>query len=141
MVTFARSEDGFAGVFGLRIVNWTEIAKMIPSAFPWLLGCCGHMVVTICEVITMPLVKPVGVREFRDHATKYLSAGKPIPISKHGQVIGYYIPAHRTEEQQAAFDAALDKLGRTVDRACAEAGMTEDEFADFFDLSKPMPQI
>jgi hypothetical protein len=37
-------------------------------------------------------MKNVGVREFRDHATSYLSGHEAVAVSKHGQVIGVYIP-------------------------------------------------
>jgi hypothetical protein len=36
--------------------------------------------------------KQVGIREFRDRATTYLSGSEPIAVSKHGRAIGFYIP-------------------------------------------------
>ena len=39
----------------------------------------------------MPKLKSVGVREFPDHATTYLSGSDPVAVSKHGQVNGVYI--------------------------------------------------
>jgi hypothetical protein len=52
---------------------------------------CGH------EVVTMAKLKTVGVREFRDHATTYLSGSDPVAVSKHGRVVGFSItpPARR----------------------------------------------
>jgi DNA-binding FadR family transcriptional regulator len=36
---------------------------------------------------------------------------------------------------------ALDKLGETVEAILEETGMTEDELVDFFDVSRPMPEL
>ncbi|MGH2894438.1 MAG: hypothetical protein ACRDPM_14415 [Solirubrobacteraceae bacterium] len=82
-------------------------------------------------------MKEVGVKEFRDHATAYLSGGEPLAVSKHGHVIGFYLPVKR---DMARVNRALDKLGETVREIREEAGMTEEEFAEFFDLSRPLPE-
>ncbi len=37
-------------------------------------------------------MKQVGIREFRDHATKYLAGDEVLAIERHGQPIGFYIP-------------------------------------------------
>jgi len=36
----------------------------------------------------------VGVKEFRAHLLSYLESVFPIAITRHGETIGYYIPAH-----------------------------------------------
>lgn len=79
----------------------------------------------------MAILKNVGVREFRDHATTYLSGSDPIAVSKHGRVIGFYIPLDR-DEDEVRRDVA--KLGQSVQRILGETGMSEDELADLFDL-------
>lgn len=79
----------------------------------------------------------VGVREFRGHATLYLSGGDPIAVTKHDRVIGVYVPFKRDEEQVRR---ALGQFGATIERILQETGMTEDELADIFDLSKPLPE-
>jgi antitoxin (DNA-binding transcriptional repressor) of toxin-antitoxin stability system len=83
-------------------------------------------------------MKNVGVREFRDHATTYLSGGEPVAVSKHGQVIGLYFPIKRDPER---VERALDKLGETVEEILEETGMTEDELVEFLDPSRPMPEL
>jgi hypothetical protein len=83
----------------------------------------------------MGKMKQVGVREFRDHATLYLSGSDPIAVSKHGRVIGFYVPVKRDEDEVRR---ALDRFGATVNRILQETGMTEDELADLFDLRKPL---
>ncbi len=82
-------------------------------------------------------MKEVGVREFRDHATTYLSAGEPLAVNKHGRVIGFYFPVKRDPER---IKRDLDRLGETVQAILEETGMTEDELADFFDLRHPLPE-
>jgi hypothetical protein len=81
----------------------------------------------------MASLKNVGVREFRDHATAYLSGSDPVAVSKHGRVIGFYIPLDRDEDEVRRVVA---KLGQSVQRILHETGMTEDELAELFDLRK-----
>ncbi len=82
-------------------------------------------------------MKEVGVREFRDHATRYLSGTDPIAVTKNGHIIGVYTPVKRDYEKRKR---ALDELGKTVNRILEETGMTEDELADLFDINKPLPE-
>lgn len=70
-------------------------------------------------------IKDIGVREFRDHATKYLSGSDTLAIRKHGHLIGVYIPVNRDED---------DRSGDPLDRILRDAGMTEEEWADRVDL-------
>ena len=84
----------------------------------------------------MAKLKNVGVREFRDHATTYLSGSDPVAVSKHGQVIGFYIPVSADEEQATR---ALEQLGRSVEEILAQTGMTEDELSGLFDLRRAFP--
>jgi hypothetical protein len=92
---------------------------------------CDH------EVTTMATMKQVGVREFRDHATRYLSGSETIAVSKNGRIIGIYVPMKRDEEKVRR---AVDRLSDAVNRVLQETGMTEDELADVFDISKPLPE-
>jgi antitoxin (DNA-binding transcriptional repressor) of toxin-antitoxin stability system len=82
-------------------------------------------------------MKQVGVREFRDHATLYLSGNESIAVTKNGRTIGVYTPFKQDYEKRKR---AIDDLSRTVNRVLQETGMTEDELADIFDLSKPLPE-
>jgi hypothetical protein len=82
-------------------------------------------------------MKNVGVREFRDHGTRYLLGGEPVAVSEHGQVIGiYYFPVKRDEGR---VERALDKLGGTVQKILEETGTTEDELVEFLDPKRPPP--
>jgi hypothetical protein len=83
----------------------------------------------------MAQLKNVGVREFRDHATAYLSGPDPVAVSKHGEVIGFYIPVER---DQGLAKRALAQLGATVERVLSDAGLSEEELASLFDLRQPL---
>lgn len=85
----------------------------------------------------MTKLKSVGVREFRDHATAFLSGTDPIAVSKHGQVIGFYIPVERDREQATR---AIEQLGRTVERLLEDTGMSEDQLAELLDLRRALPE-
>lgn len=83
-------------------------------------------------------MKKVGVREFRDHATKYLASDEVLAIDRHGRTIGFYVPtAHKPG---AEFHESLKRLEDTVQKFLTETGLTENELADLFDLTKPLPE-
>jgi antitoxin (DNA-binding transcriptional repressor) of toxin-antitoxin stability system len=94
---------------------------------------CDHEVTTMAKT----KMKSVGVREFRDHATTYLSGTDPVAVSKHGQVIGFYIPLERDEDE---VKRAVVKLGEAVEQVLQETGMSEEELARLFDLRQPLPE-
>ena len=58
-------------------------------------------------------MKDVGVREFRDHASRYLSGDEPLAVRRHGRVLGFYVPVRQksdTEELRAALREAKESL-------------------------------
>jgi hypothetical protein len=79
----------------------------------------------------MASLKHIGVREFRDHATTYLSGSDPIAVSKHGRVIGFYIPLDRDDDE---LRRAIAKLSQSVRQVLDESGMSEDELVELFEL-------
>jgi hypothetical protein len=82
-------------------------------------------------------MKSVGVREFRDHATTYLSGPDPVAVSKHGHVIGFYIPIDRDEDEVRR---AVVGLGEAVGQVLQETGMSEGELAGLLDLRQALPE-
>jgi hypothetical protein len=80
-------------------------------------------------------MRHVGVREFRDKATAYLSGNEVLSVEKHGQPIGYYIPAPRATKEER--QASMAQFNAAVQRFLEESGLTEDELADFLDLDTP----
>jgi prevent-host-death family protein len=73
----------------------------------------------------------VGIREFRAKLAQYvLEAETPIAITRHGETVGFFIPARpkRTEADKVALKEAAERF----DRLLAESGVTEAELvADF----------
>jgi antitoxin (DNA-binding transcriptional repressor) of toxin-antitoxin stability system len=82
-------------------------------------------------------MKRVGVREFRDHATRYLSQGEILAVERHGRPIGFFIPARASAEEDVR--QALERLHRVVEQVLAQSGMTEDELSQALDLNQPAP--
>ena len=82
-------------------------------------------------------MKRVGVREFRDHATKYLAGDEVLAIERHGEPIGFYVPPGTGRRRDRA--ESMKRLERAIERVLAETGLTEEELARFFDLNEPMP--
>jgi antitoxin (DNA-binding transcriptional repressor) of toxin-antitoxin stability system len=82
----------------------------------------------------MAELKNVGVREFRDHATSYLSGSDPVAVSKHGRVIGFYVPVQRNDDE---VQAAVVRLGEVVGQVLAESGLDEEELAALVASRKP----
>jgi hypothetical protein len=106
-------------------------------------------------------MKRVPADEFARHAAEYLEGTETVSVEKNGEVIGRYVPvpngraANRTTSNGQSlshphedFDwstvrpesrATLERLQRVLQEVYAETGMTEDELADYFDMTKPFP--
>ena len=71
----------------------------------------------------------VGVREFRDHASRYLSADEPLAVRRHGRVLGFYVPVRQksdTEELRVGLREAQEGLVE-LRRA---TGLSEEELVE-----------
>lgn len=69
--------------------------------------------------------RKIGVREFRENLAGYLEGGQPLAITRHGETLGFFIPAQkrsRKEEVEAMRAAAKD-----LDAMIAEWGASEEE--------------
>lgn len=75
-------------------------------------------------------METVGIREFREKLADYLESSAPVAITRHGETIGFYIPARRkrTEEEKAALEKAAEQLHQML----AARGATEDELVEEF---------
>jgi PHD/YefM family antitoxin component YafN of YafNO toxin-antitoxin module len=73
----------------------------------------------------------VGIREFREKLASFLlEADTPVAITRHGDTVGYYIPARRkrSEAEREGLKEAAIRLKKMLD---AE-NISEDEIiADF----------
>jgi PHD/YefM family antitoxin component YafN of YafNO toxin-antitoxin module len=73
----------------------------------------------------------VGIREFRENlATYLLETQDAVAITRHGDTVGYYIPARRkrTEAERAALKEAAARL----QEALAAEGISEEEILKDF---------
>ncbi|NJK58568.1 MAG: hypothetical protein HC939_22630 [Pleurocapsa sp. SU_5_0] len=79
-------------------------------------------------------MKSVGIREFRDKASQYLSSSEVIAVKRHGKLVGFYIPVEQSDE--IVIQQALQKLSQTVETAMAESNMDEVAIIRALDLSQ-----
>ncbi|MGA2072393.1 MAG: prevent-host-death protein [Terriglobia bacterium] len=73
----------------------------------------------------------VGIREFREKLASFLlQSDKPLAITRHGDTIGFYLPARRKRSE--AERSALRQAATRLQEMLAAEGITEDEIlADF----------
>jgi len=73
----------------------------------------------------------IGIREFREKlATYLLESDGPVAITRHGDTVGYYIPARRKRKESDR--AALRQAASRLQEMLAAEGITEEEvLADF----------
>ena len=67
----------------------------------------------------------VGIREFRERLAGYLESGTPLAIMRHGQTLGYYIPAQKRSRKTEL--EAMRAAAKDLDQMIASWGASEDE--------------
>jgi PHD/YefM family antitoxin component YafN of YafNO toxin-antitoxin module len=73
----------------------------------------------------------VGIREFREKLANYLlETDVPVAITRHGDTVGYYIPARRKRAE--ADRAALKEVASRLRAALAAEGISEEEILKDF---------
>ncbi|MGA2047017.1 MAG: prevent-host-death protein [Terracidiphilus sp.] len=73
----------------------------------------------------------VGIREFRDNLANYLlESDAPVAITRHGDTVGYYIPARRRRSESER--DALKQVATRMQGMLAAEGISEDEILDDF---------
>jgi PHD/YefM family antitoxin component YafN of YafNO toxin-antitoxin module len=73
----------------------------------------------------------VGIREFREKLASYLLETEvPVAITRHGDTIGYYIPARRKRSE--AERAALKEAAVRLQQMLTAEGISEEEILDDF---------
>ncbi len=70
-------------------------------------------------------MRSVGVREFRDHATKLIGSGETLVIERHGEPVGFFVPIVAKDRRAGA--QALERLDLLVTEVLDETGLSEDE--------------
>jgi PHD/YefM family antitoxin component YafN of YafNO toxin-antitoxin module len=73
----------------------------------------------------------VGIREFRDKLSSYLLESEaPVAITRHGDTVGYYIPARR-KRSESERDALRQIAGRMQELLAAKGISEEEVLADY----------
>ena len=73
----------------------------------------------------------VGIREFRENlATYLLETDETVAVTRHGDTVGYYIPARRKRSETEK--ATLKEVASRLQQEMAAAGVTEDEIVQDF---------
>lgn len=70
----------------------------------------------------------VGVREFRAGLADFITSEVPIAITKHGQTVGFFVPAHSRAADVAALKSAAAKLDELLELSEAEVDEIVGEF-------------
>ena len=71
----------------------------------------------------------VGIREFRENLASFLgSFDKPVAITRHGDTVGYYVPARprRSQDEKMALTQAVAKLHEVL----AANGISSEEIIE-----------
>jgi PHD/YefM family antitoxin component YafN of YafNO toxin-antitoxin module len=73
----------------------------------------------------------VGIREFRENLASYLlESDAPIAVTRHGDTVGYYIPARRSRSESER--SALKEAAARLQAMLAAEGIREDEVVQEF---------
>ncbi len=72
----------------------------------------------------------VGIREFREKLSGYLESPTPVAITRHGETIGFYVPARRRPNEEDL--EALRRAGERLSSLLAASGATEEELVSEF---------
>lgn len=70
----------------------------------------------------------IGMREFRENLAGYLESGTPLAITRHGETLGFYIPAQKRSRK--AEIAAMRAAAKELDQMIASMGASEDELME-----------
>lgn len=78
----------------------------------------------------------VGIREFRDKLASYLLESEaPVAITRHGDTVGYYIPARRRRSESER--DALRQVATRMQELLTAQGISEEEvLQDYKDWRK-----
>ena len=84
----------------------------------------NHVKIWYIEYTTMETSK-IGIREFREKLAGYLESDRPLAITRHGETLGFYIPAQK--RSRAAELEAMRAAAKDLDEMIASWGTAEDE--------------
>ena len=67
----------------------------------------------------------IGMREFRENLAGYLESGKPLAITRHGETLGFFIPAQKRSRKAEV--EAMRAAAKELDALITAWGASEDE--------------
>ena len=70
----------------------------------------------------------IGMREFRQNLAGYLESGSPLAITRHGETLGYYVPAQKRNRK--AEIEAMRAAAKDLDAMIASWGASEEELIE-----------
>ena len=70
----------------------------------------------------------IGIREFRENLAGYLEGGRPLAITRHGETLGFFIPAQKRNRKAEV--AAMRAAAKELDAMIASWGASEDQLMD-----------
>ena len=70
----------------------------------------------------------IGMREFRENLAGYLESGRPLAITRHGETLGFYIPAQKRSRKAEV--EAMRAAAKDLDAMIAAWGASEDELME-----------
>ena len=70
----------------------------------------------------------IGIREFRENLAGYLEGGRPLAITRHGETVGFYIPAQKRSRKAEV--EAMRAAAKELDAMIAAWGASEDELME-----------
>ncbi len=66
----------------------------------------------------------VGMREFRENLAGYLEGGRPLAITRHGETLGFFIPAQKRSRRAEV--EAMRAAAKELDAMIASWGAEEE---------------
>ena len=70
----------------------------------------------------------IGMREFREKLASYLESDTPLAITRRGETLGFYIPAHKRD--RTAEIESMRAAAKELDGMIASWGLTEDQLLE-----------
>jgi antitoxin (DNA-binding transcriptional repressor) of toxin-antitoxin stability system len=67
----------------------------------------------------------IGIRDFRENLASYLESDRPLAITRHGETLGFYIPAQKRSRK--AEIEAMRAAAKELDAMIAAWGTSENE--------------
>jgi antitoxin (DNA-binding transcriptional repressor) of toxin-antitoxin stability system len=67
----------------------------------------------------------IGIREFRENLAGYLESGRPLAITRHGEALGFFIPAQKRNRKAEV--EAMRAAAKELDAMIAAWGASEDD--------------